>query len=51
VGFKHVYLSKTVVHQQNHAFKQTPLGQDKKAYWNFVYGLATSIKSTENSWL
>jgi hypothetical protein len=32
VGFKHLYLSKTVVHQPNFAFRKPPLGQDKKGY-------------------
>jgi hypothetical protein len=36
VGFKHVYLSKTVVHQPNHASRKPPLGQDKKAIGNFL---------------
>jgi hypothetical protein len=32
VGFEHVYLSKTVVHQPNYASRKSPLGQDKKGY-------------------
>jgi hypothetical protein len=35
VGFKHLYLSKTVVYQPNHASRKPPLGKDKKGHWNF----------------
>jgi hypothetical protein len=37
VGFKHVYLSKTVVHQPNYASRKPSLGQDKKAIGIFLW--------------
>jgi hypothetical protein len=37
VGFKHIYLSQTVIHQPNYASRKPPLGQDKKGYWKFFW--------------
>jgi hypothetical protein len=37
VGFKHLYLSKIVVHQPKSASRKPPLGEDKKRYWNFLW--------------